>query len=276
MQFTRADSLITIAEAAALARVRPVTITQWTRRGYWSDSATSRIHQLDGECTGRPRCRCGWQQLPVAKREGRRVLLDPVEVQKAEYATAVRARRLPGTYTRPRGSRALAVVSGSKDGRQRPGAGALQPGLNSEHAETRGRCVCGQTRFVTADTVPCLACSAEEWGCRPVRPRILLGGGVDVVGADPVIVAARVGDLVGGVRLGTAEVGLAASDALDVHDKAGHQVVLDLAAGAEVMDRGLAVVHLLPSLRVVAASAGARRSRAGHQRLRTARSAGCE
>jgi hypothetical protein len=31
--------------------------------------------------------------LPVAKREGRKPLYDPVEVQKAEYATRKRGRR---------------------------------------------------------------------------------------------------------------------------------------------------------------------------------------
>jgi hypothetical protein len=33
------------------------------------------------------------RHLPVAKREKGRPLYDPVEVQKAEYATALRARR---------------------------------------------------------------------------------------------------------------------------------------------------------------------------------------
>jgi hypothetical protein len=75
VRITRADGLITRAEAAALCGVRPDTISQWISRGYQT---------RDGQQA----------KLPVAKREGRTVLLEPVEVQKAEYATAVRARRL--------------------------------------------------------------------------------------------------------------------------------------------------------------------------------------
>lgn len=75
MKITRADGCITRAEAARLCGVDPDTISQWISRGY-----TLR----DG--SGRAR-------LQVAKRENGRVLLDPVEVAKAEYHTAVRARR---------------------------------------------------------------------------------------------------------------------------------------------------------------------------------------
>lgn len=74
VRITRADGLITRADAALLSGVRPDTVSQWISRGY--------------------RLRTGEHAfLPVAKREGRTVLLDPVEVQKAEYHTAKRARR---------------------------------------------------------------------------------------------------------------------------------------------------------------------------------------
>jgi uncharacterized protein YjcR len=76
MRITRADGYITVAQAAQLCGVEPVTVRNWINRGYWSDILGSR------------------QFLPVAKREGRTILLNPVEVQKAEVATAARARRV--------------------------------------------------------------------------------------------------------------------------------------------------------------------------------------
>lgn len=76
MRITRADGLITVAQAALLCGVKPVTVRNWTQRGYWSDLLQCQVI------------------LPVAKREGRIILLSPVEVQKAEHATAARARRL--------------------------------------------------------------------------------------------------------------------------------------------------------------------------------------
>jgi hypothetical protein len=75
VRITRGDGLITREQAAELCKVNPDTITLWATRGYMSRD-------------GKTRCR-----LPVAKREGRTPLYDPVEVQKAEYATAKRARR---------------------------------------------------------------------------------------------------------------------------------------------------------------------------------------
>ena len=76
MRITRADGCITRDEAAALCGVDPDTISQWISRGY-------SLRDGSGRC-----------RLQVAKRERGRVLLDPVEVAKAEYHTAVRARRV--------------------------------------------------------------------------------------------------------------------------------------------------------------------------------------
>lgn len=76
MRITRADGLVTVSQAAQLCGVREVTVRNWVTRGYWSDALQHRVH------------------LPVAKREGRAMLLDPVEVAKAEHATAARARRV--------------------------------------------------------------------------------------------------------------------------------------------------------------------------------------
>jgi hypothetical protein len=75
VRITRGDGLITRDMAAELCGVHPDTVSQWISRGYlMRDSKTRR-------------------RLPVAKREGGRVLLDPVEVAKAEHHTAKRARR---------------------------------------------------------------------------------------------------------------------------------------------------------------------------------------
>lgn len=73
MRITRFDGLIDVEQAAELCGVKPVTIRAWTQRGY-------------GPKDGRRR-------LPVAKRENGRVLLDPVEVAKADHATKGPARR---------------------------------------------------------------------------------------------------------------------------------------------------------------------------------------
>lgn len=75
MRVDRADGLITVAQAALLCGVRPRAIRQWMIRGYWSDVLQERVY------------------LPEARREGNLILLDPVEVAKAEHATALRARR---------------------------------------------------------------------------------------------------------------------------------------------------------------------------------------
>ena len=73
MRITRGDGLITRDMAAELCGVTPDTISQWISRGY-------------GPKEGR-------RKLPVAKREGRNILLDPIELAKADHATKERARR---------------------------------------------------------------------------------------------------------------------------------------------------------------------------------------
>lgn len=77
MRITRWDGLIDRDQAAALARVTPDAVTIWATRGY--------IVTINGEKERR--------YLPVAKREGRKPLYSPVEVQKAEVATRKRGRR---------------------------------------------------------------------------------------------------------------------------------------------------------------------------------------
>lgn len=71
----RPDGLITRAQAAALCGVTPEAITNWSRIGYGPKNSR--------------------RKLPVARRENGRPLYDPVEVAKAEHATARRARRFP-------------------------------------------------------------------------------------------------------------------------------------------------------------------------------------
>lgn len=73
MRITRWDGLIDVEQAAELCGVKPVTIRAWTQRGY-----------------GPKDSRC---KLPVAKRENGQILLNPVEVAKADHATKERARR---------------------------------------------------------------------------------------------------------------------------------------------------------------------------------------
>ena len=75
MRITRADGLVTRAEAALLADVSTAVVSNWVSRGYWSDVLGRQVF------------------LPVAKREGRKPMFDPIEVAKAEYATRKRARR---------------------------------------------------------------------------------------------------------------------------------------------------------------------------------------
>lgn len=73
LRITRWDGLITVEQAAELCGVKPVTIRNWANRGYGSREARRR--------------------LPVAKREDGLLLLDPVEVAKADHATKGPARR---------------------------------------------------------------------------------------------------------------------------------------------------------------------------------------
>lgn len=77
VRITRWDGLIDREQAAELCGVTPDAVTIWATRGY--------IVTIKGE-----KIRC---YLPVAKREGRKPLYDPVEVQKAEFATRKRGRR---------------------------------------------------------------------------------------------------------------------------------------------------------------------------------------
>lgn len=73
MRITRWDGLIDVEQAAELCGVKPVTIRAWISRGYGPKDAR--------------------RHLAVAKREGRCILLDPVEVAKADHATRRAARR---------------------------------------------------------------------------------------------------------------------------------------------------------------------------------------
>lgn len=75
MRITRGDGLIDRVQAAELCGVTPDAVTIWATRGYWTRDRKT-------HCV-----------LPVAKREGRKPLYDPVEVQKAEYHTRRRGRR---------------------------------------------------------------------------------------------------------------------------------------------------------------------------------------
>ena len=75
MRITRGDGLIDRDQAAELSGVTPDAVTLWATRGYVTRDGSQRMF------------------LPVAAREGRRPLYDPVDVQKAEWHTRVRGRR---------------------------------------------------------------------------------------------------------------------------------------------------------------------------------------
>lgn len=69
---------ITVRQAAALCGVSEITVRNWANRG-WHDDAGNVV------------------RMPVAYRYKGQLYLDPVEVAKAERATAERARRMhPG------------------------------------------------------------------------------------------------------------------------------------------------------------------------------------
>lgn len=71
----RPDGLITRGQAAALCGVTPEAITNWVRIGYGPKGNKAK--------------------LPVKRRDsGGHPLFDPVDVAKAEHATAPRARRI--------------------------------------------------------------------------------------------------------------------------------------------------------------------------------------
>ena len=74
MHITRWDGLITRGMAAELCGVDPDTISRWISRGYGPKGDR--------------------RKLPIAKREGRFIYLDPVEVAKADHATKGPARRV--------------------------------------------------------------------------------------------------------------------------------------------------------------------------------------
>ena len=74
---TRGDGLVDRDQAAELSGVTPDAVTVWATRGY--------VVTIAGKKERR------W--LPVAKREGRKPLYNPIEVQKAELATRKRGRR---------------------------------------------------------------------------------------------------------------------------------------------------------------------------------------
>lgn len=78
MLITRADGLITREQASELCGVSPDAVTIWATRGY--------VVALPGGSKER-------RFLPVAKREGRTPLYEPVDVAKAERATRKRGRR---------------------------------------------------------------------------------------------------------------------------------------------------------------------------------------
>jgi hypothetical protein len=76
VRITRGDGLIDRDQAAELCGVGKNVITQWSTRGYLSRDGSER------------------RKLPVALRENGRPQSSPGEVQKAEWATRERARRI--------------------------------------------------------------------------------------------------------------------------------------------------------------------------------------
>lgn len=69
------DGLISRKQAAALCGVTPEAINNWVRVGYGPKDNKTKLPVKRRDCTGHPR-------------------FDPVDVAKAERATAERARRL--------------------------------------------------------------------------------------------------------------------------------------------------------------------------------------
>jgi hypothetical protein len=95
LRITRWDGLVDREQAAELSGITPDAVTLWATRGYMVTVVT------DGE---KQRVR---RFLPVAKREGRKPLYSPVEVQKAELATRKRGRR----DVRPAGMRSADIAA---------------------------------------------------------------------------------------------------------------------------------------------------------------------
>jgi hypothetical protein len=74
LRITRGDGYITVEQASALCGVKAVTVRNWIYRGYGPKGSR--------------------RKLPVAARENGLILLDPVEVAKADHATKGPARRV--------------------------------------------------------------------------------------------------------------------------------------------------------------------------------------
>ena len=68
------DGLLSRKQAAALCGVTPEAINNWVRDGYGPKDSKMRLPVKRRDCTGHPR-------------------FDPVDVAKADHATAGRARR---------------------------------------------------------------------------------------------------------------------------------------------------------------------------------------
>lgn len=90
MQIVREDGRVPVADAALLCGVSEITVRKWINQGYWSDALRDIAHRQAG-CAGR--CEHGWTRLPSVK-EGRLHYVLPVDLAKAEHATAHRARRI--------------------------------------------------------------------------------------------------------------------------------------------------------------------------------------
>jgi hypothetical protein len=75
VQVTRADGLIDIEQAAALARVRPKTIRSWVQRGHLAVAGLGERHSPNG-------------------RTYQRALFRPADVARAEAQTRQAARRI--------------------------------------------------------------------------------------------------------------------------------------------------------------------------------------
>ena len=81
MLITRGDGLIYVDQAAELCGVETVTVRNWINRGY----VVTRV--IDGEKVKER------HRLPVATRENGLILLNPIDVARAENATRKAARR---------------------------------------------------------------------------------------------------------------------------------------------------------------------------------------
>lgn len=76
VEVTRADGLLTVKQLAELCGVQPITVYQWTLRGYRTRDGKRKVI------------------LPAIEVDGRK-MIDPVEGAKAEWHTRIRGRRAP-------------------------------------------------------------------------------------------------------------------------------------------------------------------------------------